>query len=360
MRHLFAGLFASAVVLAAPALAQGQLVVGDKAPKLSNVTWLKGDSVSSWQPGEVYVLDFWAPWCGPCIAAMPHMNDLHKKYEDKGVTILGVSIWPRPGMTPTAEFIESHVVNADANEKMLYGIAEDIEMATARAFMDATGSQGIPTVMIVDKQGRLAWVGHPMNKDFDESLDAIVNDTYDIEARAVESRRKAEIEATVRPILSSLREAAGARQWDVVVSKLDELIAMDYNAAQYTLTKVNVLATHLKKYDQAWATGWAAIKGVAKDDAQGLNGLAWFIVDSKAIETRDLDLAMAAATRASELTGGTNASILDTLAHVHYRKGDRAKAIEVQKKAIENAPNPRERQQLQDTLARFESGQPLD
>lgn len=360
MRHLLAGFFASAVVLAAPVLAQSQLVVGDKAPKLSNVTWLKGDSVSSWQPGEVYVLDFWAPWCGPCIAAMPHMNDLHKKYEDKGVTILGVSIWPRPGMTPTAEFIESHVVNADANEKMLYGIAEDIEMATARAFMDATGSQGIPTVMIVDKQGRLAWVGHPMNKDFDESLDAIVNNTYDIEARAVEARRKAEIEASVRPITAALRQAASAREWDVVVAKLDELIAMDYNAAQYTLTKVNVLATHLKKYDQAWAAGWAAVNGVAKDDAQGLNGLAWFIVSSKTIEKPDLGLAMAAANRANDLTSGQNSSILDTLAHVHYRKGDRSKAIETQKKAIDHASSPREREQLLETLARFESGQPLD
>lgn len=360
MRNLIAGLLSTTIVLTAPAMAQGQLVIGDAAPRLSEVTWLKGESMSAWKKGEVYVLDFWAPWCGPCIAAMPHMNDLHTKYEGKGVSIIGVSIWPRPNMTPTAEFIESHVVNPETNQKMLYAIAEDIEGATARAFMDATGSQGIPTVMIVDKQGRLAWLGHPMNKEFDATLEAIVNDSYDLEARAAEARRRAEVESRVRPIVNAMRQAANQKQWDTVIARLDELIAMDYNAAQNTLSKVNVYAQHMKRYDDAWATGWQALRSVAKDDSTILNHMAWFIVDNRGLEQRDLDLALAAANRANELTSGTDSSILDTLAHVHYRKGDKARAVEIQKKAIEHAGSPREREQLQATLTRFESGQPLN
>ena len=145
-----------------------------------------------------------------------------------------------------------------------------------------------------------------------------------------------------------------------MISHLDELIAMDYNVAQNMLSKVNVYAQHMKRYDAAWEAGWHAVRTAAKDDATILNHLAWFIVDNRSLEQRDLDLAMAAATRANEIADGKNASILDTLAHVYYRKGDKAKAIATQKRAIENASTPREREQLQATLNRFETGQMPD
>lgn len=41
---------------------------------------------------KVILLDFWATFCDPCLLAMPHLNDLYKKYEDQGFVILGVNI----------------------------------------------------------------------------------------------------------------------------------------------------------------------------------------------------------------------------------------------------------------------------
>ncbi|MBQ7988150.1 MAG: TlpA family protein disulfide reductase, partial [Bacteroidaceae bacterium] len=38
------------------------------------------------------LLDFWASWCGPCIASFPHMRQLHGQYKDRGLRILGVSL----------------------------------------------------------------------------------------------------------------------------------------------------------------------------------------------------------------------------------------------------------------------------
>lgn len=349
--------FATAAALATAALVSSvsaqSLSIGDQAPNLTDTTWIQGEPVSHWQPGEVYVLDFWAPWCGPCIATMPHVNELHKQYKDDDVTIIGVSIWPRDGMTPTDEFVENHVVSGD--EKMLYSIAEDIEGATARSFMEATGSNGIPTVMIVDQQGRLAWLGHPMAKDFDSSLEQIVKGEYDLEAKAAEVRAQKQLEAKAQPVLAQANQAYGNGEWDKVVARLDDLIDMGYQVENMTMTKIQILATRLEKPDEAWKAGWSFVKGPAAANAMALNALAWFIVDADGISSRDLELAHTAATRANSLTDASDPSILDTLAHVEFERGNREKAIELQTKAVDLAPAG-QKEQLREALERFKAG----
>jgi len=42
--------------------------------------------------GNVVLINFWASWCGPCREEMPLLNDLHKKYEPLGFTVLGVNV----------------------------------------------------------------------------------------------------------------------------------------------------------------------------------------------------------------------------------------------------------------------------
>ena len=67
-----------------------KLSVGDKAPPLSIEKWVKGDEVTGFEKGKVYVVEFWATWCGPCVASMPHLSALQKEYKDR-VTIIGVT-----------------------------------------------------------------------------------------------------------------------------------------------------------------------------------------------------------------------------------------------------------------------------
>src|SRR5262249_43056309 len=67
------------------------LKVGDPAPALKVSRWLQGKEVKKFEPGQVYVVEFWATWCGPCIAAMPHLAELQARYKGKGVTVIGYS-----------------------------------------------------------------------------------------------------------------------------------------------------------------------------------------------------------------------------------------------------------------------------
>lgn len=65
------------------------LKVGDPAPTLKVTAWLQGREVKKFEVGQVYVVEFWAAWCGPCIAFMPHLSELQAEYKAKNVTIIG-------------------------------------------------------------------------------------------------------------------------------------------------------------------------------------------------------------------------------------------------------------------------------
>src|SRR6516225_10230386 len=69
------------------------LKVGDPAPKLEVKEFLKGEPVASLEKGKIYVIEFWATWCGPCRTSIPHVTELQKKHKD--VVFIGVSVWER-------------------------------------------------------------------------------------------------------------------------------------------------------------------------------------------------------------------------------------------------------------------------
>lgn len=324
------------------------LKVGDKAPTLAKAKWLQGEATPAWKPGQVYVLDFWATWCGPCIAAIPHMNELHKTLSAKGVNVIGVAVWPSPDMQPTASFVK------DKGDAMAYAICEDVDDALNADFMQATRSQGIPTVMIVDREGTLAWIGHPQ-AGMDDALDEIVAGTYDIKGAAAKAAKNAELEAKAMPLLMDANTLASDGKWKEALDKLQEVIDIGYNAAALSLTKAQVMIFELGQIDEGYAYLSSAIDTHLKDDYMALNEVAWFIVDAPNLPKRDLALALRASERANEVAKGKNAVVLDTLAKVHSMQGDTPKAIATQKLAVERA-DARMKPQMEQTLKAYETG----
>src|SRR5687767_2256695 len=84
------GAFVVAALAASPLLAQ-DLTLGSKAPALSVEEWMKGTAVTTFQPGEIYVVEFWATWCPPCLTSIPHLTELQAKYAKNKVHILGIA-----------------------------------------------------------------------------------------------------------------------------------------------------------------------------------------------------------------------------------------------------------------------------
>ena len=78
-------MLASVSAFAQPAAPQPTLKPGSELSlePLAAAKWIQGEAPKSFESGKIYMFECWATWCGPCIAAIPHVNALHKKYYDK-------------------------------------------------------------------------------------------------------------------------------------------------------------------------------------------------------------------------------------------------------------------------------------
>lgn len=130
--------------------------LGMPAPVLSVSEWVKGEAVDlkEGKGKNIYVVEFWATWCPPCRASIPHLTELQKKFKGKDVTFIGIS-------DETASTVKPFV--RKMGEKMEYTVALDKNQKTSAAYMRAFGVNSIPHAFIVDKTGSIVWHGHPMS-----------------------------------------------------------------------------------------------------------------------------------------------------------------------------------------------------
>ena len=115
----------------------------------SNVVTLTADNFDALvlAPGRTAVVDLWATWCPPCRASIPHLNEINKKFKDKGLVIIGVSNEDKATVTDFRKKLP-----------MDYNVALDKESKLSEKF----GIEGIPHAFVVGKDGKIVWQGHPM------------------------------------------------------------------------------------------------------------------------------------------------------------------------------------------------------
>jgi thiol-disulfide isomerase/thioredoxin len=135
------------------------LKVGDKAPLINITNWIQNIPTDKSLTNKYVVLEFWATWCGPCIAAVPHLNELQEGLKNRTDVVF---------LSMTYEDVKK-VERLLKRVKFQTAVVTDTTNQTQKTFSsDGSGGVGYPSTVLIDKNNIVKWIGEP--KVLDKTL----------------------------------------------------------------------------------------------------------------------------------------------------------------------------------------------
>jgi thiol-disulfide isomerase/thioredoxin len=177
IKKILAGL----CLLVTSAFAQEKTVpafgIGSEVSDYPNVQWIQGEQVKKFDKNKIYIVECWATWCGPCKAAIPHVNELHKKFGDK-IVIIGQDVW-ETNMKKVQDFVKKE--GDGMSYRIAYASGQESDFSVK--FMKAAGINGIPHTFVI-QDNKVVWMPNPSELS-EEALQLLIDGTFSLEAAKV-------------------------------------------------------------------------------------------------------------------------------------------------------------------------------
>ncbi len=379
--------------------------IGDPAAPLQIAEWIKGEAVSleAVKGKKIVVVEFWATWCGPCKDSIPHLTGLAKKFAGRGVVFVGVSDEDSAKVRP---FVDQ------MGAKMDYAVAVDNNRQTSDGYMKAYGQNGIPCAFIVDRAGRVAWVGHPQG-DLEKELEKLAS-AYGVDNPA--DSKRAEAGKLLRDFTEAAASGADAALLDAMAEKLRALdqqldgiepgrkldlaelrrsvrfqslmrayqraAAMGKSAAELAGLELEAapLAPAGFKFEdyrdhlglqRTFQAYYRAVTGrdpaarveelarrlelVESADVDAQNEIAWTLLTDENIKTRNAKLALKFAQAAFAASGGKNPDVLETYARALFVTGRMDEGLKYLEQAVVLTTESAKKNELRRDLERYQT-----
>jgi len=314
-----------------------KLTIGSKAPKIDIEHWLSipegFEEVKRFKKGNIYVVEFWATWCGPCRRAIPHISKLSETYAEEGVQIISVSseeLSKVKAMLLKKASKTGDKTYADYTSK--YCLACDPDGSVRKSIYKAVGRSTIPSAVIVGKTGLVEWVGNPSS--IDTPLEQIVAGTWDRGAHKKAYERSYRIKRNKKAYSQLIKD----KKFNQAVLQIGKL-AKDYEGKDLKAWQLKQVKIGLDNELRRSEKDFKKIAAENYKDPLMMNSMAWMVVEAHQKGAKVTDDVIELARKAIDLAvkEDRSAAVLDTFAHVLELQGDIDEAIKVQTEAVEKA-----------------------
>jgi thiol-disulfide isomerase/thioredoxin len=310
--------------------------------------WVKGRQHAAYEPGMVYVFEFFETSCGHCKEYAGLVKQLASEFGARGFEFVAVT-------SEHPDAVQEWLSAPGKGAGVPYSVALDPDRSALALLQGGTFRSFNPRFFVI-RDGVVLWHGHP--KAARAPLQAIADGTWDpakvrdeFVTESVVARAKNHLDAVAR-------QSDSAGDWAPMFRALDEVrAAVPERAAQYDTQRFVIMIGLAGMPDEGYAFG-RRVAAENPGDMVTQRSLARGALQSPFVKRRDLDFGMECALAADRLAGGMDARAADTVALAWFSKGDRARAIANAERAVQLEKDPKARRQYEHALARFRTAAP--
>ncbi len=221
---------------------------------ITNADWIQGEGPTAFEPGNIYVFECWATWCPPCVALIPHVNELHKKYYDKGLRVHGMNSW-EDDREKVVKYVKAK------GEGMSYPVAYTKKSAFETEWLDAAGVQAIPHAFVV-RNGKLLLATEAVRLT-DSLIELMLSGDEGAAQAAAKIKAAYDARGKTDKLSQEIYSAKRAKDAEKMAAKIKEVETLDPDHPDLSVWKLQLLIVR-----EQWEAAIAAFNEMPQSNSK--------------------------------------------------------------------------------------------